>query len=147
MRRLNPTSIILPSIIVALIASSILTSQSPKLVLNEIFCGFSCLVDNLTILSKEIALLNPDFIAVEPPELIGSGIPVSKANPEIVVNTVNAVRSVTAKTIVLCGAGISSGDDVRKALQLGTKGVLVASAIVKNETPENILIDFANAVK
>jgi nitrate/TMAO reductase-like tetraheme cytochrome c subunit len=57
MRSLNPTSIIIPSITVALIVSSILISQNPKLALNEIFCGLSCLTGNLAILSKEIALL------------------------------------------------------------------------------------------
>jgi triosephosphate isomerase len=38
--------------------------------------------------SKAVAALSPDYIAVEPPELIGTGIPVSKANPEVVEGTV-----------------------------------------------------------
>jgi hypothetical protein len=59
MRILSPISILIPSIIAALIASSILTSQHSKLFLNEIFCGFSCLTGNIAISSKEIALLIP----------------------------------------------------------------------------------------
>ncbi|TRO60716.1 hypothetical protein E2P64_01900 [Candidatus Bathyarchaeota archaeon] len=59
MRRFSPINIVIPSIIVALIASSILINQNSELVLNEIFCGFSCLTVNLALLSKEILLLIP----------------------------------------------------------------------------------------
>ena len=41
---------------------------------------------------KEVAVFKPDYIAIEPPELIGSGIPVSKADPDIVRNSVKAVQ-------------------------------------------------------
>ncbi len=44
--------------------------------------------------AKRIALLGPDAIAIEPPELIGSGISVSTAQPEIVSGSVAAVRSI-----------------------------------------------------
>lgn len=64
--------------------------------------------------SAAAAALSPDFVAVEPPELIGSGIPVSKAKPEVVENTVEAVKTVNPDVRVLCGAGISSGEDVKR---------------------------------
>ncbi|MEM4477016.1 MAG: triose-phosphate isomerase [Candidatus Korarchaeum sp.] len=85
--------------------------------------------------SAVIAALSPNAIAVEPPELIGSGIPVSKAKPEVILNSLKAVRSVNKEVPLLCGAGISSGDDVRAALELGSYGVLVASAITKSPDP------------
>ncbi len=81
------------------------------------------------------ASLSPDFVAIEPPELIGSGIPVSKANPEIVIGAVKAAEGVK----VLCGAGISKGDDVLAAIELGTHGVLLASGVVKASDPEAAL--------
>lgn len=80
--------------------------------------------------SAAAAALSPDFVAVEPPELIGSGIPVSKAKPEVVENTVEAVKTVNPDVRVLCGAGISSGEDVKKAVELGTEGVLLASGVI-----------------
>ncbi len=85
--------------------------------------------------AKDLASFSPDFIAIEPPELIGTGIPVSKAKPEVVRNGVRVVKEVNSEIAVLCGAGISSGEDVKKALELGSEGVLVASAIVKAENP------------
>jgi len=91
------------------------------------------------------AALAPDILAVEPPELIGTGIPVSKAKPEIVIGAVEAVKKINPKVHVLCGAGISTGDDVAKAIELGTEGVLLASAYVKAKDPRKVLEDMAEA--
>jgi len=97
--------------------------------------------------SIEIAKFNPDFIAYEPPELIGTGISVSQTKPEVVTKTVNEVKQVNPKIKVLCGAGITKGEDVKKALELGTVGVLLASGVVKAVNPKNVLIDFAKSIK
>ena len=96
--------------------------------------------------AKRIALFKPDYIAVEPPELIGSGISVSKAKPEIITNTVKEVKNIQ-DIPVLCGAGVSNGEDVRKAVELGADGVLLASAFVKAKDPKAVLLDMANAVR
>jgi triosephosphate isomerase (TIM) len=85
--------------------------------------------------TKAAASLGPDFVAIEPPELIGSGIPVSKANPEVVTGAVDAAMGVK----VLCGAGISKGEDVKAAIELGTQGVLLASGVTKAADPEAAL--------
>ncbi len=77
------------------------------------------------------AALNPDYVAVEPPELIGTGIPVSKAEPEVVENSVKAAKNVNEGVKVLCGAGITCHEDYVAALDLGAEGVLLASGIVK----------------
>jgi triosephosphate isomerase len=102
--------------------------------------------NNQTV-SAAAAALKPDIIAVEPPELIGTGIPVSKAKPEIVLDTVKLVKKINPEVTVLCGAGISSGEDVAAALRLGTQGVLVASSIVKAKNQYRILHEFAEAAK
>jgi triosephosphate isomerase len=94
-----------------------------------------------------VAVLKPDMVAVEPPELIGTGIPVSKAKPEVITDTVKLVREVNSKVIILCGAGIGHGEDVKAALKLGTQGVLVASGIVKAKDPYVIMREFADASK
>ena len=80
--------------------------------------------------SKKAAVLGPEIIAVEPPELIGSGVSVSKAKPEVVSGSVEAIKKVNPKVEVLCGAGITTGDDIAKAIELGTRGVLLASGVV-----------------
>jgi triosephosphate isomerase len=85
------------------------------------------------------AALNPDFVAVEPPELIGSGIPVSKAEPEIVESSVMAAKKVNENVRVLCGAGITTHEDYVKAIELGAEGVLLASGIVKAEDQKKAL--------
>jgi len=96
--------------------------------------------NNIAVTSAAAAL-GPDFVAIEPPELIGSGIPVSKANPDIVSGSVNAVKRINPKVRVLCGAGISTGDDVVAAVELGTEGVLLASGVIKAKDPKAALFD------
>jgi len=97
--------------------------------------------------SGAVAALRPDAIAVEPPELIGTGIPVSKAKPEVITDTVELDRRINKDVVILCGAGISHGEDVKTAMKLGAQGVLVASAVVKGEEPYQILGRFADAIK
>ncbi len=95
---------------------------------------------------KKYVKLNPDYIAIEPPELIGSGKAVSKEKPELITNAARAVKAAKNKTKLLCGAGIVSGDDVEKAIQLGSKGILVASGIVKSKNWDNAIDGFAKAM-
>jgi triosephosphate isomerase len=107
----------------------------------------SVVCSNNAKVSAAIAALQPDMIAIEPPELIGTGIPVSKAKPEVVSGTVDLVRRVNKEVIILCGAGITKGEDVAAAIRLGTVGVLVASGIVKAKDPYAVMRDFADAVR
>lgn len=107
----------------------------------------SCVCANNPSVSAAAAALKPDIVSIEPPELIGTGIAVSKAQPEVVTNTVKLVRGVNTEVTILCGAGISHGEDVAVALKLGTQGVLVASAIVKAKDQYSILREFADATK
>ena len=87
------------------------------------------------------AALGPDAVAVEPPELIGTGTPVSKADPDIVTDAVAAAEAVDPSVDVYCGAGISTGEDVVAARELGADGVLLASGVAKAEDPQAALED------
>jgi len=91
-----------------------------------------------------LAKLNPTFIAVEPPELIGGDISVTTADPSIVSNTVEAVKSVNSNVRVLCGAGVKNGEDVAKAIELGAEGVLLASGVTKSNDPSSVLADLVS---
>ena len=104
----------------------------------------SCVCTNNIETSKAVAMLSPDAVAVEPPELIGTGIPVSQAQPEVVEDTVNEVKSINSKIKVLCGAGITTGEDMKAAMDLGADGVLLASGIIKAENPKEALLDLVS---
>tara|TARA_B100000686_G_scaffold36831_1_gene38304 strand:+ start:335 stop:1009 length:675 start_codon:yes stop_codon:yes gene_type:complete len=91
--------------------------------------------------TKRGATLNPDMIAVEPPELIGGDISVSTAKPEVISESVEAVRSINSAIPVLCGAGVKTQSDVSKAISLGSQGILLASGVVKSPKPREVLID------
>ena len=96
--------------------------------------------------SAAAATLKPNFVAIEPPELIGSGIPVSKAEPEVVEGTVDVIHQINPDVKVLCGAGISTGEDMRAALDLGAEGVLLASGIILADDPKAALLDLVSKI-
>ena len=83
-----------------------------------------------------ISALEPDFIAVEPPELIGGDISVSSAKPEVISESVYKICGGKKCEKVLVGAGIKTTEDVKKAIELGAVGVLVASGVTKSIDPE-----------
>jgi triosephosphate isomerase len=96
--------------------------------------------------SRKVAGVGPDMIAIEPPELIGTGIPVSKAKPEVVRNSVMGIKKVNSNVRVLCGAGITTGEDVLKAMELGTEGVLIASGVVCAKDRESAMEDIVSGI-
>uniref|UniRef100_A0A7J3UY01 Triosephosphate isomerase n=1 Tax=Candidatus Methanosuratincola petrocarbonis (ex Vanwonterghem et al. 2016) TaxID=1867261 RepID=A0A7J3UY01_9CREN len=103
----------------------------------------TCVCANTPLAGRAVASFGPDMVAVEPPELIGSGVSVSKARPEVVGDAVRLIKEISGGVHVLCGAGITSGEDVSAAIKLGAEGVLVASGIVKSNNPIKALADLA----
>lgn len=91
--------------------------------------------------AEKVKKLNPYAIAFEDPKLISSGnsITTHKAN-----SLKKFVKMLEGTSIIpLCGAGISTADDVANALLLGCKGVLVSSAIANAQNPEKFLKEVA----
>ena len=85
---------------------------------------------------------DPDYIAVEPPELIGGDISVSTSKPEIIEHAAKLIGSEK----LLVGAGVKNGKDVKIAIKLGAKGVLLASGVTKAKDPKAVLMDLASGL-
>lgn len=77
--------------------------------------------------TKKIAKIKPTYIAVEPKELIGGDVSISTAKPDLIKKSVENA----SETALLVGAGVKTKEDVKKSLELGAKGILVASGVVK----------------
>lgn len=92
---------------------------------------------------QQIAELKPDFLAYEPSELIGGEVSVSESRPGIIQEFVEKIRDLP----VLVGAGIHQQNDVKKALELGAKGILVSSDVVLATNPQQELLDLAGGFK
>ena len=115
-------------------------TRAKELNLDHIICS------NNVATSRAIAAFSPNFIAVEPPELIGGDISVTTADPDIVSNSVEVVKKIDNKVKTLCGAGVKNGKDVLKAIELGADGVLLASGVVKAEDKESVIRDLASGL-
>jgi len=94
--------------------------------------------------SGELSAFSPNYIAIEPPELIGSGRSVSKTKPDVITKAADIMKKTNPNVKLLCGAGVSTKEDVKRALELGTEGVLLASAFVKAEDPKEFLRELAS---
>jgi triosephosphate isomerase len=96
--------------------------------------------------AETYAKLNPTYIAIEPPELIGTGRAISNERPELITKSLLAVKKARNSTKLLCGAGIVTSDDVERAIELGSHGILVASGIVKSRNWNKDIEGFAKAI-
>jgi len=80
--------------------------------------------------AKKIKKLKPDYLVIEPPELVGGKISVSKAKPELIKNIAKKL-----KYKFLIGAGIKTSEDIKIAMNLGASGIAISSAITKAKNP------------
>ena len=111
-------------------------------------CGMDSVVcTNNAAVSRAAAAIHPTFVAVEPPELIGGDVSVTSADPGVVSSSVDLVRSVAPQVRVLCGAGVKTGTDVAKAIELGTDGVLLASGVALAADVRAVARDLASGVR
>lgn len=93
------------------------------------------------VVGDAVSDFKPDLVAVEPPELIGGDISVSSAHPELISRSVEIID-----VPVLVGAGVHNSEDVKTAIRLGAKGVLLASGITKSDNPEKVLRELAEGL-
>ncbi|HSL13667.1 MAG TPA: triose-phosphate isomerase [Nitrososphaeraceae archaeon] len=89
----------------------------------------------------KVARLHPNMIAIEPPELIGTGKAVSKVNPSIITKSVKEAGRHSKNIKVICGAGIVDKTDVQSAINLGSEGILLASGLIKSDVWQDKLIE------
>ena len=74
--------------------------------------------------------LKPDYLMIEPPELVAGEISVSKAKPDLIKNIAKKL-----KYPFIVGAGIKTSEDVKIAMELGAEGIAISSAITKSRDP------------
>ena len=80
--------------------------------------------------AQKIKKLKPDYLIIEPPELVAGKISVSKAKPKLIEEIKKKL-----KYDFLVGAGIKTNEDVKAAMKLGASGIAISSAITKAKNP------------
>ena len=83
--------------------------------------------------AKKVKRLKPDYLVVEPPELVGGSRSVSS-----VKGYVAGLKKKLGYPF-LVGAGVKSREDVVSALRDGACGVAVSSGVVKARSPSRVL--------
>lgn len=91
-----------------------------------------------------IAYLEPDIMVCEQTELIGTG---KTADAQYMRDTNSMIKAISPNTQVLQAAGISTPDDVSKAIQSGAGGTGGTSGIVCADDPKAVLFTMLQALK
>ncbi|MFI5241006.1 MAG: triose-phosphate isomerase [Microgenomates group bacterium] len=95
---------------------------------------------------KNVCSLTPNYVAYEPPELIGSTTTsVAEAKPEIIQKAYDIAK--TAALPLIVGAGVHSGEDIKKSLELGAVGFAIATKIVKAVDPRKEILELVGGYK
>ena len=94
---------------------------------------------------KEILAFEPDYIAIEPPELIGTQKSISSEKPFLIRECSDMINKESQKSKLICGAGINKKEDVKIALENGSTGILVSSSITKAKNWYDKIFELASA--
>ena len=89
-------------------------------------------------LVKQVEEWNPDYIGYEKGELIAGSV----SMVDMEEKNIQYLADLLKKPLIV-GAGITTGEHVKKAVTLGGKGIILASAFVKSENPEAKLRELA----
>ena len=86
------------------------------------------------------------MMIVEIPELIGTGKAISTVRPEVISNAIKVIRDIDDNIFIISGSGISTKEDVTKAIELGMQGVGASRAFVTSEDPKQVLTEMSKAL-
>ncbi len=94
-----------------------------------------------------IAHLNPNIILAEPPELIETGVSVGKGQHDFITSSMNVIKRINSRILVLNGAGVRTGDDVAEIIRAGAEATGSTSGILKADDPIQKLEELIRALK
>jgi triosephosphate isomerase len=94
--------------------------------------------------AKAVACLHPDVIVAEPAAQIGTG---KASDMGWVKASIDAVKAIDSKILVLQGAGISNGKDVYKVILAGAEATGSSSGVVKTPDREAMVNEMISSVR
>jgi triosephosphate isomerase (TIM) len=94
---------------------------------------------------KVILKFEPDFIAIEPPELIGTQKSISSEKPFLIQKSNELIKQENNGSKLICGAGINKSEDIKTAVENGASGILVSSSITRANNWYEKIFELASA--
>jgi len=94
-----------------------------------------------------VTLLGADLVLPEPPELIGTLRSVGREMSDFLTSSVNRVKQINPKTLVLAGAGIASPEDGAQVIRLGADGLGASRIIYEAKDRAKFIRETAKAME
>lgn len=94
--------------------------------------------------AKSIAYLKPDIILCEQNKLIGTG---QTSNEQYIIETTSAIKKIDENILVMQGAGITTGNDVAKYINLNADGTGISSVITSSSNKKELLKEILSGLK
>ena len=82
-----------------------------------------------------VAVLGPDIVLAEPPELIATSRSAATEMQWFVERAVEGVQRIDPDILVMCGAGVQTPEDVARMIGLGVDGTGSSSAVLRAADP------------
>lgn len=93
--------------------------------------------------ARAVAAMDPDVVLCEPSSLVGTG---QTSDDAYIAETISAVRSINPNIVIMEGAGIRCGDDVRRLISLGAQGTGISSALAIASDRKALLTELFDAL-
>jgi len=93
--------------------------------------------------AKAVAAMDPDVVLCEPSVLVGTG---QTSNSMYITETISAVREVNKEIVIMEGAGIRCGEDVRRLIEKGAQGTGISSALAITADRRALLAELFSAL-
>jgi triosephosphate isomerase (TIM) len=93
---------------------------------------------------KKLVFTKPDYLAYEIKELIGGPDSIAKMSSKSVRKAIIIAKEKNIPLII--GAGINSQEDILLSKKMGARGVLVSSAVVLADNPEEKLRELVSSI-
>lgn len=94
-----------------------------------------------------LAMLKPDIIVPEPPDLIGTLRSVAKERESFAIQSIKITKKVNKDVYVLLGGGVATKEDVARIIELGADGTGAARAICESKDPFKLLTSLVRALE
>lgn len=95
-------------------------------------------------ISAAVSKLDPHGIAFSPPDYASDGTTVASSTLDPIENHIRRIKIENSRVFPICGAGIKTSADIKKAIELGSHGIMLDDQFLQSSDREKRISEFIN---